>query len=163
MSPEKTDPNPVAWMHTLHMEGGQTYVRLSELDGTDPDEPKRTAFGIPGRDYSEEYPVTSQPLYTHPSPAPQADVVTEGELDICPNCDGSGEGVADTVCNLCNGLGGVPVTVDAVGYLYRDGREELFIRGQLRDAMVEEGWEHEPLYTRPLPENTTPSTKGDET
>jgi hypothetical protein len=58
---------PVAWMHTLHMEGGQTCTRLREDDGTDEDEPRRTAFGMPGRDYSEEYPVTSQPLYAHPS------------------------------------------------------------------------------------------------
>lgn len=30
--------------------------------------------------------------------------------EICPQCSGSGVGVADTVCTLCNGTGGVPVT-----------------------------------------------------
>ena len=33
----------------------------------------------------------------------------DGELDICPACDGSGEGVADTVCKRCDGSGGVPL------------------------------------------------------
>ena len=31
-------------------------------------------------------------------------------MDICPNCSGSGVGVADTTCSLCNGTGGVPTT-----------------------------------------------------
>lgn len=30
------------------------------------------------------------------------------EMVICPKCDGSGVGVADTVCSLCVGSGGVP-------------------------------------------------------
>lgn len=34
----------------------------------------------------------------------------QGELDICPQCSGSGVGSADTVCTLCNGSGGVPFT-----------------------------------------------------
>jgi len=55
---------PVAYLHTLHMEGGQTNERLSSWDGVDEYEPSRTAFGSPGRDYSEEYFVTTQPLYT---------------------------------------------------------------------------------------------------
>ncbi|HEY2661822.1 MAG TPA: hypothetical protein VGI79_19030 [Caulobacteraceae bacterium] len=46
---------PVAWRHTLHMEGGQTTARLS----ADDDNP----FGEPGRDYSATYAVTSEPLY----------------------------------------------------------------------------------------------------
>lgn len=29
------------------------------------------------------------------------------ELEICPTCNGSGVGVADTVCSLCDGIGGV--------------------------------------------------------
>lgn len=32
------------------------------------------------------------------------------EMDICPQCSGSGEGVADTTCTLCNGSGGVCMT-----------------------------------------------------
>ena len=59
--------NPVAYRHTMHMEGGQTQVRVNEWDGIDPDYPRRTGFGIPGRDYSEEYAVTIEPLYLHPS------------------------------------------------------------------------------------------------
>lgn len=61
---EQIDPQPIAYLHTLHMEGGQTYERLLDWDGVDEDEPRRTAFGFPGRDYSEEYPVTTTPLYT---------------------------------------------------------------------------------------------------
>lgn len=29
----------------------------------------------------------------------------EGMKEICPDCDGSGEGVADTICCTCNGSG----------------------------------------------------------
>ena len=31
------------------------------------------------------------------------------DLDICDWCNGSGEGVADTVCYQCKGTGGVPL------------------------------------------------------
>lgn len=54
---------PVAYLHTLHMEGGQTYDRLTMWNGVDPYEPRRTAFGFPDRDYSPEYHVTTTPLY----------------------------------------------------------------------------------------------------
>lgn len=30
---------------------------------------------------------------------------------ICPACDGSGFGVADTECGFCGGCGGVPLAV----------------------------------------------------
>lgn len=46
---------PVAWLHTLHMEGGRTSIRATPNDSN--------PFGIPGRDYSEEYAVTSEPLF----------------------------------------------------------------------------------------------------
>lgn len=59
----KFEKEPRAWLHTLHMEGGQTYERLLDWDGVDEHEPSRTGFGFPGRDYSEEYPVTVTPLY----------------------------------------------------------------------------------------------------
>jgi len=62
----RTDATPVAWLHTLHMEQGQVSTRLTDWDCVDPDEPTWGAFGRPGRDYSEEYRVTTQPLYTHP-------------------------------------------------------------------------------------------------
>lgn len=55
----------VAWLHTLHMEFDQTYDRLT----ASPENP----FGEPGRDYGEEYEVTSTPLYALPEPA--ADLV----------------------------------------------------------------------------------------
>lgn len=44
----------VAWLHTLHMEMGQTSERLSSTE----DSP----WGRPGRDYSEEYSATSEAL-----------------------------------------------------------------------------------------------------
>lgn len=50
---------PVAYLHVLHMEGDQTYQRLTFEGGSTLD----NAFGIPGRDYSEEYHVTITPLY----------------------------------------------------------------------------------------------------
>lgn len=47
---------PVAWLHTLHMEFDQKIRRLSFDDDN--------AFGVPGRDYSEEYEVTIEPLFS---------------------------------------------------------------------------------------------------
>lgn len=49
----------VAYMHTMHCEYGQKMTRLSK-------EPFHS-FGEAGRDYSAEYVITSQPLFTHPS------------------------------------------------------------------------------------------------
>lgn len=48
------DALTVAWLHTMHMEGGQTNDRLT-FDDENP-------FGEPGEDYSDEYAVTSTPL-----------------------------------------------------------------------------------------------------
>lgn len=62
------DDEPVAYLHTMHMEGGQTYDRLTAWNGVDEDEPMRTAFGFPGYDYSQEYSVTTTPLYASPKP-----------------------------------------------------------------------------------------------
>lgn len=46
----------VAWLHTLHMELGQVERRLT----FNSDSP----FGRPGIDYSSEYSVTAEPLFT---------------------------------------------------------------------------------------------------
>lgn len=46
---------PSAWLHTVHMELNQTMTRLTDS----PENP----WGKPGRDYSAEYEVTSEPLY----------------------------------------------------------------------------------------------------
>lgn len=51
---------PAAYLHEMHMEGDQTYERLT-FDTTN-------AFGEPGRDYSESYEVTCTPLYVHSQP-----------------------------------------------------------------------------------------------
>lgn len=52
---------PVGWLYTLHMEFGQTQVKFS----TDRfDLAVTTPWGRPGRDYSEEYPVTESPAHT---------------------------------------------------------------------------------------------------
>lgn len=48
---------PIAYLHTLHIEGGQTYRKLS-FDGND-----CAAFGERGEDYSPEYHVTVEPLF----------------------------------------------------------------------------------------------------
>jgi hypothetical protein len=50
---------PVAYLHILHMEGDQRSYRLSFRD--------ESAFGTPGRDHSEEYPVTIEPLFRSPA------------------------------------------------------------------------------------------------
>jgi hypothetical protein len=52
---EKVCGKPAGWLHVMHMEGGQTHTRLTE-DAED-------HFGVPGEDYSEEYMVTSAPLF----------------------------------------------------------------------------------------------------
>jgi hypothetical protein len=52
---EKVCGEPAGWLHVMHMEGGQTMTRLTE-DAED-------HFGVPGEDYSEEYVVTSEPLF----------------------------------------------------------------------------------------------------
>ncbi|WP_333998243.1 hypothetical protein [Burkholderia orbicola] len=52
---EKLCGEPAGWLHVMHMEGGQTHTRLTE-DAED-------HFGVPGEDYSEEYVVTSEPLF----------------------------------------------------------------------------------------------------
>lgn len=50
-----TGGKPTAWLHTVHMELNQTMTRLTDS----PENP----WGKPGRDYSAEYEVTSEPLY----------------------------------------------------------------------------------------------------
>lgn len=47
---------PVGWLHTLHMELGQTERRFT-FSALQP-------FGLPGKHYSAEYKVTSEPVYT---------------------------------------------------------------------------------------------------
>jgi hypothetical protein len=49
---------PLAYRHTLHMELDQDAHRLTFT----PESP----FGVPGKDYSETFPVTSIPLYSRP-------------------------------------------------------------------------------------------------
>lgn len=46
----------VAWMHTRHMELGQTITLFSQS--------QENPFGEPGVDYSAEYTMTSVPLFT---------------------------------------------------------------------------------------------------
>lgn len=59
---------PVAWLHTMHMEGGQTMPQVT-LDASNP-------FGVPGRDYDSAYHVASVPLYAAPvaTQAPNPDL-----------------------------------------------------------------------------------------
>jgi hypothetical protein len=46
--------NPVAYLHTMWQEFGQKQTRVTE-SSTNP-------WGVPGKDYRECYPVTSEPL-----------------------------------------------------------------------------------------------------
>ena len=50
---------PVAWMHTLHMDGGETAVRLARAKVDQP-------WGKPGMDFDASFVVTVTPLYTSP-------------------------------------------------------------------------------------------------
>lgn len=65
MNTRATEGEAVAWMHTMHCELGQAMTRLS-------DSPKHP-FGVADEDYSAEFAITSQPLYTNP-PTPSVDV-----------------------------------------------------------------------------------------
>jgi len=72
---------PVAWAHTLHMEGGQTRRTLVDWKAL----AYYSAFGEPGKDHSEEYPVTCEPLYATPristEPFPGAVEYRKGERE----------------------------------------------------------------------------------
>jgi hypothetical protein len=61
----------VAWLHTMDntegIKGNEPRLALTFS--------KQKPFGIPGRDYSKTFPVTSVPLYTYPA-TEQADVPT---------------------------------------------------------------------------------------
>ena len=57
---ETPSAQPSAWLHTLHMELWQKEKQVTIKS----DHP----FGKPGRDFSEEYSVTSSPLYASPVP-----------------------------------------------------------------------------------------------
>jgi hypothetical protein len=55
IDPQGGQGEPVAWLHVLHCEHDQTIKRLSFQPGHD--------FGDPGKDYDDDYHVTSEPLY----------------------------------------------------------------------------------------------------
>lgn len=54
----RSQGEPVAYCHTMHMESGQTYTQHSVFDGS--------PFGVPGVDYDESYNVTCTPLFLAP-------------------------------------------------------------------------------------------------
>lgn len=60
-----TQAEPVAWMHTLHMELEQKSIRVTRS----PNDP----FGEQGRDYSSTYHCTSEPLYAALATKPDHD------------------------------------------------------------------------------------------
>lgn len=53
--------DPVAWMHTLNMEGGQSDIKVNRM----PTHP----FGRAGVDFDPSYTVTTIPLYAPPKPS----------------------------------------------------------------------------------------------
>lgn len=62
-------PKPRAWLHTLHMELGQTQeLLLSWGPGDLPSNPDLNGFGIPGVSYDPSYTVTMTPLYAAAPP-----------------------------------------------------------------------------------------------
>ena len=76
------DDEPVAWLHTMDntegIEGNEPWCRLS-FNAENP-------FGVPGEDYSETYPVTSEPLYPRPA-ARKVQPLTNEQIDaeVFPN------------------------------------------------------------------------------
>lgn len=114
------EAEPAAWLHTLHMELGQTAQRLS----LSPDNP----FGTPGRDYSAEYTVTSEPLYRSGQlvPVPSAGTL-EKHVMVCPQCDGEGgypdgvdEAACHTDCTRCGGNGWIVDTTAVIAAMKKD-------------------------------------------
>ncbi len=61
------EAEPVAWMHTLHMDGNETAVRLARAEIDRP-------WGKAGIDYDPSFSVTITPLYTTP---PDASAIRE--------------------------------------------------------------------------------------
>lgn len=61
-----TDPVPTAWLHTMHYEEGNGCNPRLSFDEAHP-------FGLPDRDYSAEYEITSEPLYRTPPAVTIAD------------------------------------------------------------------------------------------
>ena len=66
------DAEPVAWLHTMHMEFDQTSKRVVLDEEEQP-------FGEPGRDHSEGYLVTVNPLYATPGAAKAAAKKEQGD------------------------------------------------------------------------------------
>lgn len=73
---------PVAWLHTLHQECGQSQTVVTQS--------ATNAFGKQGRDYSNSYHVTSEPLYTTPASAP-SDGAAGSPRVIREEFDGAGK------------------------------------------------------------------------
>jgi hypothetical protein len=91
---------PVAYLHTLHMEGGQIYTRLSYKE--------ESAFGEPGKDHSEEYKVTVTPLFSTIATQPREESEPSGgEMKACPCCSSAdvelrkSQTEAYVACNSC--------------------------------------------------------------
>lgn len=66
-----------------------------------------------------------------------AEICDKASLDICPACNGSGVGVADTTCSLCNGSGGVPLASQAAQPAEADGW--VMVPRQLTEEMARAG------------------------
>lgn len=65
----RTAPEPVAWMHTMHMELGQTITHASLNEDHE--------WGEPGVNYSAEYEIVSTPLYASRAAPPLSDEAVE--------------------------------------------------------------------------------------
>lgn len=57
-TPKVKKPKAAAWLHTMHQEGGQKMRSVSFT--------KDNPWGVAGKNYSAEYPVTCEPLYLRP-------------------------------------------------------------------------------------------------
>lgn len=77
----ESDDKPVAWLHTMDntegIEGNEPWCTLS-FNAENP-------FGVPGEDYSETFPVTSEPLYTRPAARKVQPLTSRVLLDLVPS------------------------------------------------------------------------------
>lgn len=65
-----SESEPVAWRYTIQYETGETRSLVTDEE--------RSPFGVPGKDYSEEYAVTCEPLYSaHPVAVPVSEEMVE--------------------------------------------------------------------------------------
>jgi hypothetical protein len=71
-------PAPAGWLHTLDNTDGFPENKPLRKLSFYPQNP----FGEPGKNYDEKYPVTSEPVFTHPAPVPTPNDFEQRAADV---------------------------------------------------------------------------------